>query len=111
MAVEVLEGKTTHAVRHDLESFYWILAWIALRHLKRDHPAGTLACTNLFDAQDSRNKDDSKRAADRKKLWLEREPPNIDKNPLLSLLLSDLTNICRQWVFERDGGQQPLDWY
>ncbi|EPS92699.1 hypothetical protein FOMPIDRAFT_91439, partial [Fomitopsis schrenkii] len=32
MAVQILQGKMTHEARHDLESFFWLLLYIVLRH-------------------------------------------------------------------------------
>ncbi len=32
MAMEILDGRVVHGVHHDLESLYWVLVWIVLRH-------------------------------------------------------------------------------
>ncbi|TFK88995.1 hypothetical protein K466DRAFT_546057 [Polyporus arcularius HHB13444] len=32
MAVEILRSRVVHGVHHDLESLYWVLVWIVLRH-------------------------------------------------------------------------------
>ena len=32
MAIEILETNVTHDVRHDLESFFWLLLWAVLRY-------------------------------------------------------------------------------
>ena len=32
MALEILDGLVVHGVHHDLESVYWVLVWIILRH-------------------------------------------------------------------------------
>ncbi|PCH37097.1 hypothetical protein WOLCODRAFT_167302 [Wolfiporia cocos MD-104 SS10] len=54
IAVEQLYNKSgtpiTHEVRHDLESFYWVLIWIILRHTHHNDPEGTRACDALFGA-------------------------------------------------------------
>ena len=36
MAIEILDKcyKGVHEARHDLESVYWLLVWIVLRHVK-----------------------------------------------------------------------------
>ncbi|PCH38928.1 hypothetical protein WOLCODRAFT_167703 [Wolfiporia cocos MD-104 SS10] len=39
-----------HAVCHDLESFYWLLIWIVIRHTDHSSVHGALACSRLFDA-------------------------------------------------------------
>ncbi|KAJ7368230.1 hypothetical protein DFH08DRAFT_19276 [Mycena albidolilacea] len=39
----------THECHHDLESFYYLLVWILLRHA--DHDAGAIACSRLFDGE------------------------------------------------------------
>lgn len=43
MAVELLIAQndnlpTVHSACHDLESFYWLLVWLILRHTDHDHP-------------------------------------------------------------------------
>ncbi|KAK7048025.1 hypothetical protein R3P38DRAFT_1848956 [Favolaschia claudopus] len=37
-----------HGPHHDLESVYWLLVWMILRHTKHGHFDGALACANLF---------------------------------------------------------------
>ena len=32
MAIEILETHVAHDVRHDLESFFWLLLWVVLRY-------------------------------------------------------------------------------
>ncbi|EPS95933.1 hypothetical protein FOMPIDRAFT_7878, partial [Fomitopsis schrenkii] len=32
MAIDILEADATHDVRHDLESFFWLLLWVVLRY-------------------------------------------------------------------------------
>ena len=49
MAVELLENEPTaiiHCVYHDLESFYWVLLWVILRHTI--HNLGQEYCAKLF---------------------------------------------------------------
>ena len=106
MAVEILDNvKQKHAVHHDLESFYWILTWIALNHLNHNHPNGRLARTELFDV------DDTREAAKRKREWLEATPLTLEGNPPLSLLLSDMTNLCKTWVPEIRVERESKDHY
>ncbi|EPS93231.1 hypothetical protein FOMPIDRAFT_89013 [Fomitopsis schrenkii] len=48
MAIEILKSEVTHEVRHDLESFYWLLIFILLRHTKHGHVRGKAAFGSLF---------------------------------------------------------------
>ncbi|KAI0353658.1 hypothetical protein OH77DRAFT_1522229 [Trametes cingulata] len=41
-------GQLMHLVHHDLESFYWVLIWVVLRHTNHDHRRGQQACMVLF---------------------------------------------------------------
>ncbi|KAJ7903823.1 hypothetical protein B0H14DRAFT_3680888 [Mycena olivaceomarginata] len=41
--------ETLHAAEHDLESVYWLLVWMILRHTDHGHSDGNMACSNLFD--------------------------------------------------------------
>ncbi|KAF7296456.1 hypothetical protein HMN09_01052000 [Mycena chlorophos] len=64
MAIEILEAsigtvvrnlrpedaKVRHGAHHDLESFYWLLVWMVLRHT--EHTGGDRAAAKLFDAED-----------------------------------------------------------
>ena len=51
MAIDLLtSGDVVHEVRHDLESFFWLLVWIVLRHTA--HTFGARACENLFGHDD-----------------------------------------------------------
>ncbi|KAF7299370.1 Pkinase-fungal domain-containing protein [Mycena indigotica] len=51
MAIAILEERgERHDIVHDLESVYWVLIWLVLRHTKHCHPHGANACRNLFDA-------------------------------------------------------------
>jgi len=49
MAIEVLSsnGDIRHEVKHDLESFFWLLIWCILRHTAHNAP-----CSKLFDRDD-----------------------------------------------------------
>ncbi|KAK6997450.1 Pkinase-fungal domain-containing protein [Favolaschia claudopus] len=52
MAIEILKAAMTtelkHDLHHDLESVFWLLIWIILRHTDHGHPSGALACVDLF---------------------------------------------------------------
>ena len=52
-AIDLLApGDVVHEVRHDLESFFWLLIWILLRHTF--HLLGRGACEELFDYDSER---------------------------------------------------------
>ncbi|EPT03304.1 hypothetical protein FOMPIDRAFT_89052 [Fomitopsis schrenkii] len=48
MAIEILENAITHEARHDLESFYWLLVFVVLRHCAHSHKLGVKAFGQLF---------------------------------------------------------------
>ncbi|KAJ7497637.1 hypothetical protein FB451DRAFT_239568 [Mycena latifolia] len=93
LAIDVLKHSQAqipehrHEVKHDLESFYYLLIWIALRHTDHQHPDREKACSFLFDdPQESK-------AISLKEHWL-----SVHKNRLLvannrplSTLIDDLT--------------------
>ncbi|KAF7316461.1 hypothetical protein MIND_00165100 [Mycena indigotica] len=57
MAIAILEERgERHDTVHDLESVYWVLIWLILRHTKHSHPHGANACHNLYDAPESSGK-------------------------------------------------------
>ncbi|KAJ6625793.1 hypothetical protein B0H10DRAFT_590793 [Mycena sp. CBHHK59/15] len=55
LAIEMLQqirdpkSPCCHTCKHDLESFYWLLIWILLRHANHSDPRGPAACSILFD--------------------------------------------------------------
>ncbi|KAI0373622.1 hypothetical protein BV20DRAFT_749729, partial [Pilatotrama ljubarskyi] len=93
MAFEILQGGNeiiVHHIHHDLESFYWVLLWVVLRHTNHDHPKGQHACTQVF-----KFGDDSESSA-AKLFWIlnqTRSPLGIPNNEPLTTLLHDLTDI------------------
>ena len=49
MATELLESpEGRHEVDHDLESFFWVLLWVVLRHTKHRFSPGSEEYTALF---------------------------------------------------------------
>ncbi|PCH37337.1 hypothetical protein WOLCODRAFT_158064 [Wolfiporia cocos MD-104 SS10] len=50
IALEILMQKMgiIHEAKHDLESFFWTLLWIVLRHTKHNHPEGSDASSSVF---------------------------------------------------------------
>lgn len=43
--VNPLVTVAAHDYHHDLESFFWVLLWITLRHTEHDHENGKRGCT------------------------------------------------------------------
>ncbi|KAI0762193.1 hypothetical protein BD413DRAFT_445226, partial [Trametes elegans] len=93
MAYEILASEpTVHSGHHDLESIYWVLVWIVLRHTNHSHPLGQKACSEVFVMPG----DSTYPAAAAKLLWLTKQvrPGNqrlvVTNNEPLTQLLSDL---------------------
>ncbi|KAI0826518.1 hypothetical protein BC628DRAFT_237234 [Trametes gibbosa] len=92
MAVELLEGAkgTIQNVHHDLESFYWVLIWVILRHTDcfcEEH-LGPALCGNTFVWKSDTD------AAHKKRAWLTDTMLMrlvIRKNSTLTDLLAELT--------------------
>ena len=90
MAIDVLMHEM-HERKHDLESIYWLLIWIILRHV--EHDQGPSACGKLFDVEDR------ELAAGAKTMWLGRSDLRIiDNEPLTGLLKSLRTLFKKQLV-------------
>ncbi|KAI0750140.1 hypothetical protein C8Q80DRAFT_674703 [Daedaleopsis nitida] len=90
MAIEILLLRVVHGVHHDLESFYWVLLWVVLRHT--EHNLDATIAQNIFVFKN----DDS--AAQAKRGWLYDKAAKFDipNNPALSQLMRDLGVItCR----------------
>ncbi|KAF7323175.1 SNF2 superfamily protein [Mycena chlorophos] len=61
LAIEILRTSGTtdavkHASHHDLESFYWLLIWMVLRHTVHQSRWEEYACGKLFDCADENEK-------------------------------------------------------
>ena len=68
MSIEVLQRKMViHEARHDLESFYWLLLWLVLRHTNHSEYDCHGRLQKLFDEVTEEC------CADMKKLWLIRD--------------------------------------
>ncbi|KAH9831785.1 uncharacterized protein C8Q71DRAFT_714969, partial [Rhodofomes roseus] len=95
MAVDILRAEITHEARHDLESFYWLLVFIVLRHTKHGHPLKEMAFGHLFCTQQMDQN------ALVKFCWLMLDPPltvpgNEPLTRLLEMLrLACMRNVCR----------------
>ncbi|OSX58251.1 hypothetical protein POSPLADRAFT_1049485 [Postia placenta MAD-698-R-SB12] len=91
IAVEVMEGISLHEARHDLESFYWLLFWLMLRHTKHDHHYRQKTSDLYFKAPSD------SALAEYKSVWLiQNMPILVPGNRPLSKLLVDLGDLCRR---------------
>ncbi|KAI0324565.1 hypothetical protein GY45DRAFT_1357175 [Cubamyces sp. BRFM 1775] len=93
-----------HQARHDLESFYWVLLWIVLRHTVYAHVAGQNACETAFVYGDDL------KAMSTKRSWLVGPLPTIPGNEPLTELIYELSGqIYRATLTERWGtSRTPL---
>ncbi|KAF7357574.1 Pkinase-fungal domain-containing protein [Mycena sanguinolenta] len=60
VAIAIIDSsntKTPHESHHDLESFFWLIIWMILRHTTHGHHHGRHACSKLFDHSDSELKE------------------------------------------------------
>ncbi|KAH9922496.1 uncharacterized protein B0H18DRAFT_1105601 [Fomitopsis serialis] len=94
MAVEVLDPgfNVTHEARHDLESFFWLLVWIILRHTAYDKPNSDQAWHALFDGTTI----DSCQSLKMKWLIGPPYPIEIEDNPMLAWLLERFRKLCQK---------------
>ncbi len=99
MSVELLEEDgVVHGPHHDLESVYWILVWIILRHTRHDSRATNKACGNLFKF------DSDGDSADAKRSWLFRKGTiGVIDNAPLSWLIQEFTVLTYKHLSSRDG--------
>ncbi|KAI0668000.1 hypothetical protein C8Q78DRAFT_309560 [Trametes maxima] len=90
MAIELLdiEEEASHDVQHDLESFYWVLIWIVLRHTAHTHPHGRLACDNVF-----KFGSDIDSQAHKQNFVMQKNPVRVSDNAPLTSLLRKLTKL------------------
>ena len=93
MAIDVLMHEM-HRRKHDLESIYWLLIWIILRHV--EHNQGEEACGKLFDV------DDRELAASQKRTWLVTSDLRISNNEPLTGLLESLRILFRKQLGDKD---------
>lgn len=90
--VNPLATVAAHDSHHDLESFFWVLLWIILRHTKHEHKSGERACQFTF------HYGEDELATMGKKAWLDRIDDHdvvlvITSNPPLTALLSDFHSL------------------
>ncbi len=94
MAVELLlpTSDILHNVHHDIESFYWVLIWVILRHTAHTHQLGHAACATYFRCGSDRESYHAKTG-----LLLESIVSGIvvKGNAPLSLLISTFTRLVQ----------------
>ncbi|KAJ7702397.1 hypothetical protein B0H17DRAFT_1044187 [Mycena rosella] len=87
LAIQLLratpESRVIHNAGHDLESVYWLLVWIILRHT--EHTLDSNACHELFDR-------DLSTAANHKDAWLSKPTP-LDANHPLYIVAEHLRHL------------------
>ncbi|EPT03332.1 hypothetical protein FOMPIDRAFT_89023 [Fomitopsis schrenkii] len=92
MSVDVLEGKMTHEARHDLESFFWLLLFVILRHTDHEHELGERAIRVIFGGAGDEF-DTCKRS---KVYFLAHDKPvQIKGNPALTHILKEFHALCK----------------
>ncbi|KAI8976334.1 hypothetical protein BD414DRAFT_530958 [Trametes punicea] len=107
IALELINPEVKAAVHHsghDLESFYWVLLWIVLRHAAHDHVDGPKACEIAFPyGNDSR-------ATGAKKAWIQRDLPlKVVGNEPLSDLLEEFNDLVAEATRKMKWGKRkPL---
>lgn len=91
MAQELLpttSARVVHAIHHDLESFYWVLLWVVLRHTNqrlkhKKKQTRQQTCANVF------KRGDAKKADVAKFFWLRSDAENLQfsrNRPLTNLM-------------------------
>ncbi|KAL1949934.1 hypothetical protein VTO73DRAFT_8815 [Trametes versicolor] len=105
MAYEILDVPgIIHNTHHDLESFYWVLLWVVVRHTIHCHSKGDKLCSIIFTFGD----DDASAAAKMK--WLETGSFDIPRNKPLTYLLNELTRIVLRNIPRREVTRELLDY-
>lgn len=97
MAIEIHKQRTfrnlglalRHDVHHDLESVYWLLVWMVMRHTRYLHIWGPDAQRTLFGCVDHTF------YASMKAIWLDMPPIAVWENAPLTRLLGRFTDAVR----------------
>ncbi|OJT05821.1 hypothetical protein TRAPUB_3316 [Trametes pubescens] len=94
-----------HDSCHDLESFYWVLVWIVLRHTAHNYPGATRqeACSHVF-----KFGNDNEASTAKAGWFYNRVPLIIDRNPPLTDLMVQLQEIVYESTRPRRGVGEPL---
>ncbi|KAI0749782.1 hypothetical protein C8Q80DRAFT_1269600 [Daedaleopsis nitida] len=102
MAIEILLGRVVHCVHHDLESFYWVLLWILVRHT--EHNFSIKEAQAVFEFGNERV------GIKAKKYWLDTDLDrfNIPKNSPLMKLLVDFSDLVLKGTPNKFAKPVPL---
>ncbi len=100
MAINLLlvppEG-VVHTISHDLESFYWVLVWVILRHTTHAHPSGDDTFLAVFPAGDDI------KCSTSKMLWLKFGAKKLtipNNQPLTDLMLKLSTVVMNHYLLD-----------
>ncbi|KAI0692471.1 hypothetical protein C8T65DRAFT_522545, partial [Cerioporus squamosus] len=102
MALEILRRPVVHGVHHDLESFYWILVWVVLRHTVHNLPEAKAQKVFAYG--------DDLTSAGNKSEWLETIVDMIDipDNQPLIKLLRDMAFLVIKSVGSKISKPEPM---
>lgn len=90
-AIEIVENISIHEARHDLESFYWLLLWLVLRHTEHKETGGRKDGAWMFEPGRSPVPSDP----DMRKGWILRNANVVvPGNQPLTTLLRELQGLC-----------------
>lgn len=90
-AIEIVENISIHEARHDLESFYWLLLWLVLRHTEHKETGGRNDGAWMFEPGRSPVPSDP----DMRKGWILRNAHVVvPGNQPLTALLRELQGLC-----------------
>ncbi|RPD62190.1 hypothetical protein L226DRAFT_426235, partial [Lentinus tigrinus ALCF2SS1-7] len=45
---QLIRSGSPHGIHHDLESTYWVLVWVVVRHVAHQHTLGAMLCSDIF---------------------------------------------------------------
>ncbi|PCH37069.1 hypothetical protein WOLCODRAFT_52880, partial [Wolfiporia cocos MD-104 SS10] len=105
MAMELIdadpENDVPHQAHHDLESFFWLLVWVVLRHMNHDHKEGKGAFADIFGAITPKQVKKMKESLFYKKMF------TVKDNAPLSYLLKRLRSMVFK-AYVEDIAQTPV---
>ncbi|KAH9930099.1 uncharacterized protein B0H18DRAFT_1117158 [Fomitopsis serialis] len=89
MAIEILETYCAHDIRHDLESFLWLLLWVVLRHTSNTSYPAYGIYLEVFGTQEGWD------SAARKRQFLQTWTAfEVKNNMPLTTLIRDFKEVC-----------------
>ncbi|RPD54999.1 hypothetical protein L226DRAFT_424930, partial [Lentinus tigrinus ALCF2SS1-7] len=102
LAIQLLEeAGVPHEIFHDLESFYWVLLWVILRHMEHNHRLRQMASADIFR--------DGSAAVALKLVWLRNESCLvITDNVPLTALHDKFKGLLARSVYRHKGEENEL---